>query len=42
LGYGLTGCGVRVDKGLKRLAESLDEFSGREERIPKLLMELDF
>lgn len=41
-GSRLIGCGVRVDKGLKRLAESLEEFSEREERIPKLLMELDF
>jgi len=32
----------RVDKGLKRLAESLDEFAGRDERIPKLSVDLNF
>lgn len=34
--------GRRVDEGLRRLAQSLDEFVGKDERIPKLLVELDF
>lgn len=32
----------RVDKGLKQLAERLDEFAGKDERIPKLSIDLNF